>query len=257
MACAVVVMLSVLCVSGCAAATRGVAEVNPSLTAHQRQINGRVLQFRPVVSEVAATPETAPITTSGVPATAAPSAFSVDVGNPASPCWGLAAGQADLPPLDRQQQAAEIAQCVDLRQSTDATAQTTALVNLHCGSGYTDILLGHDNPRLPLVACDQNGQAKYVLGSALLNGSTIIDVSAGLDRNGTGFDVNLTLDAAGSSTWAKYTAANVGKQVAFVLDSQVVSAPTIQGAIPGGQTQITGNFTQRQAEDLANTLSGR
>ncbi len=54
--------------------------------------------------------------------------------------------------------------------------------------------------------------------------------------------------------WADFTAANVGTQTAFVLDSQVVSAPEIQEAIPGGRTQITGRFTADSARQLANVL---
>ncbi|HEY3748792.1 MAG TPA: protein translocase subunit SecD, partial [Pseudonocardiaceae bacterium] len=50
------------------------------------------------------------------------------------------------------------------------------------------------------------------------------------------------------------TAANVNKQAAFVLDTQVVSAPTIQQAILGGNTQISGQFTQTDAANLANVL---
>ena len=57
-----------------------------------------------------------------------------------------------------------------------------------------------------------------------------------------------------SKTWADFTAANIGAQTAFVLDSQVVSAPEIQEAIPGGRTQITGRFTADSARELANVL---
>jgi len=57
-----------------------------------------------------------------------------------------------------------------------------------------------------------------------------------------------------SRIWADFTAANVGTQTAFVLDSQVVSAPEIQEAIPGGRTQITGRFTADSARELANVL---
>ncbi len=57
-----------------------------------------------------------------------------------------------------------------------------------------------------------------------------------------------------SRIWADFTAANVGTQTAFVLDSKVVSAPEIQEAIPGGRTQITGRFTADSARELANVL---
>ena len=60
-----------------------------------------------------------------------------------------------------------------------------------------------------------------------------------------------------SKTWADFTAANIGTQTAFTLDSQVVSAPQIQEAIPGGRTQISGGdppFTADSAKTLANVL---
>ncbi|MEU9691772.1 protein translocase subunit SecD, partial [Amycolatopsis japonica] len=58
----------------------------------------------------------------------------------------------------------------------------------------------------------------------------------------------------GSRIWGDFTSKNVQKQAAFVLDTQVVSAPTIQSAILGGQTQITGRFSQTEAKDLADVL---
>ena len=45
-----------------------------------------------------------------------------------------------------------------------------------------------------------------------------------------------------------------GNRFAIVLDGVVVSAPGVNEAIPGGQAQITGQFTQDEAQDLANVL---
>jgi preprotein translocase subunit SecD len=59
-------------------------------------------------------------------------------------------------------------------------------------------------------------------------------------------------DAA--NIWADFTASHVGTQTAFTLDSQVVSAPQIEEAIPGGNTQITGQFNAQKAKELANVL---
>jgi preprotein translocase subunit SecD len=59
-------------------------------------------------------------------------------------------------------------------------------------------------------------------------------------------------DAA--NVWADFTASHVGTQTAFTLDSQVVSAPQIEEAIPGGNTQITGQFNAQKAKELANVL---
>ena len=69
--------------------------------------------------------------------------------------------------------------------------------------------------------------------------------------------MDVQFKCAASNTWADFTAAHIGTQTAFTLDSQVVSAPMIQEAIPGGRTQITGGdppFTASTARQLANVL---
>jgi preprotein translocase subunit SecD len=154
----------------------------------------------------------------------------------------------------RQQQAQQIAAAKALRQSTDTTVQQQALATLNCAPGHRDPLIGNDDPKLPLVTCDQQGLGKYVLGPSFLDGTEISDASSGPDPNGTGFVVNLTFKSGGANTWATYTKNNVGKQAAFVLDTVVVSAPSIKEAILGGNTQISGNFNQNTAQDLANVL---
>ena len=52
----------------------------------------------------------------------------------------------------------------------------------------------------------------------------------------------MSMTPAGSRKWAKMTAANIGKQVAMVLDDYVCSAPVVQSEITGGGTSITGSF---------------
>jgi preprotein translocase subunit SecD len=202
---------------------------------------------------VAATTAAAPTATPTATPPATPAGAPPAAAN--SPCWGQTHQQvAKQAPLTTAQQSALIRECISLRQSTNTTAQNAALTALNCGTNYSDPLLGADDPTKPLVACSQDGTAKYLLGPSFLDGTQITSATSGLDPNSAGYDVNVTLKQPGAGIWAKYTAANVGKQAAFVLDTQVVSAPTIQGAIPGGNTQITGNFTQQTAADLANTL---
>ena len=59
----------------------------------------------------------------------------------------------------------------------------------------------------------------------------------------------------GSETWADLTNQYLNQQIAITLDSKVLSAPTIQSATPVGQgTQITGDFSEKEAKDLANNL---
>jgi len=205
----------------------------------------------------AAATTTAPVTTAPVTPTTAPatSAVTAPAGVNVNDCWGVTKQQAAKEPtLTRQQQSALINACKTLRQSADATAQQTALSKLNCGSNYSDPLLGNDDSTKPLVACDQQGVAKFILDKSFLDGTEISDATSGTDPNGAGYVVNLTFKSGGAKTWATYTSANVGKQAAFVLDSQVVSAPTIDQAILGGNTQISGSFTQTQASDLAGVL---
>ncbi len=138
-------------------------------------------------------------------------------------------------------------------QSQDPAAQQQALVALNCAAANP--LRGNDDPNLPLVTCNQDGTAKYLLGPAFLSGEQISNASAGLNPEGTGYEVRLNFDRQGEDVWAQYTANNVGEQAAFLLDTEVVSAPQINGAIPPGQqTSITGRFTQAEAQNLANAL---
>ncbi|SDF11806.1 protein translocase subunit SecD [Pseudonocardia oroxyli] len=155
------------------------------------------------------------------------------------------------PPAADPESPDAVAQAKQLRQSTDPTTQQIALQTLDCNA--PDPLQGYDDPALPLVACDQNKTAKYVLGPTIVEGTEIASATATQDPNGVGSVVDLTFKSAGNAAWGAYTAANVGTQAAFVLDGEVVSAPTIQGALYGN-TQVSGNFSQEQAQNLASVL---
>lgn len=66
--------------------------------------------------------------------------------------------------------------------------------------------------------------------------------------------VALSFDSEGAAIFGRVTTANVGRQLAIVLDGELYSAPVIQDAITGGHAQITGNFTLTEAQQLANVL---
>lgn len=139
----------------------------------------------------------------------------------------------------------------------DPTIQQAAMATLNCDPKAQDPLAGNDDPTLPLAACDQAGTARYILGPAFLPGTDVTDASAQVDDRGVGYVVILDFNSHGRDIWADYTTKNVQKQAAFVLDTQVVSAPTIQEPITGGQTRINGGaggFKQSEARDLANVL---
>jgi preprotein translocase subunit SecD len=118
-----------------------------------------------------------------------------------------------------------------------------------------DPLRGNDDPNLPLLTCNQDGSEKYLLGPVFLQGTEINSaVASPPAQNKPGWTVDLTFKSAGRQTWADFTTKNINQRAAFVLDTAVVSAPTIQNAIVDGNTQISGQFTQQQTQDLANIL---
>jgi preprotein translocase subunit SecD len=89
----------------------------------------------------------------------------------------------------------------------------------------------------------------------LIQGKEISSADATLiGQTGAVWGVNLNFKSAASSRWATFTTNNVGKDTAVVLDGLVKSAEYIAEPIPGGNTQISGNFTHRTATDLANSL---
>ncbi len=101
------------------------------------------------------------------------------------------------------------------------------------------------------------GFALYALkapgGKPALDGKAVSDASANYD-NLRGNEVSMRMNPEGARAWARVTGANVGKQVAIVLDDQVYSAPNVNQAIEGGQSSITGDFDLDEAKDLSNVL---
>ncbi|MFL6120600.1 protein translocase subunit SecD [Actinophytocola sp.] len=151
-------------------------------------------------------------------------------------------------------QSDKLAPSKDGTVQADQTTQQMAMAALDCSK--PDPLVGNDDRNKPLVACDQDGTAKYILGPTFLDGTDISNAGSAPDPQGVGYVVTLDFNSSGGKTWADYTSAHVNEMAAFVLDTQVVSAPQIQGAITG-QTQITGGqggFSSAEAKDLANVL---
>jgi len=140
-------------------------------------------------------------------------------------------------------------------QAQVATAQQMqqlALAQLTCGA--EDPLRGNDDPALPLATCGEDGSEKYILEPMFLPGEEIANATASPPQQGAGWSVNLEFESEGTRIWGEFTSQNVQERAAFVLDSEVVSAPTINVAILDGRTQITGNFGQTEAQNLADIL---
>ena len=184
------------------------------------------------------------------PPTAAPAA--------GAPAPGAPAPGAPAPPPDpRKDLAARIKFEKELRQSTNQNLLLIAVQYMASKCDQPDILAGNDDPNLPLVACSEDHKYIYVLDKSIISGDQIKDATSGLDNQSGAYVVDLTFKDEAATTWADFTAANIGTQTAFTLDSEVVSAPQIREAIPGGRTQISGGnppFTADSAKQLANVL---
>jgi preprotein translocase subunit SecD len=136
-------------------------------------------------------------------------------------------------------------------------------------SGQNKQVPGGDDPRRQwVVACDQDGQAKYILGPVRVQGQQVSDADAlppNAQQGQNSWTVSLKFKSRGAQQFAQVTReayqsqqGTPQRQVAIVLDGMVVSAPSIDnGAITGGNAQIYGppeSFTQQYATDLANVL---
>jgi preprotein translocase subunit SecD len=198
------------------------------------------------------------------PSTARPTATAPAPSNAPAPSGAAAPPEAPLlppiqpgPPDPRKDLAERIAKEREWRQSTNKGVQFLALQYEATRCFQEDILAGNDDPELPLVTCDTQHKQAYLLAPSIISGDQIENASSGMDQHSGGYIVDLQFKSGAANTWADFTAAHIGTQTAFTLDSKVVSAPQIREAIPGGRTQITGGdppFTASSARELANVL---
>jgi preprotein translocase subunit SecD len=225
------------------------APVSPPSPAEQVPPQTPAPQPRPYPQEPPATPQPAPPASEGAPAPEAPPTPA-----PPPPTPGAPPAPGAPPPAEKQTLAQRIADEKQLRQSANQQIQILALQFQATRCNDEDVLAGNDDPNLPLVTCSQDGKQVYLLDKAIIKGEQIKNADSGLDQQRGEYVVTVEFNDEASRIWADFTAANVGTQTAFVLDSKVVSAPEIQEAIPGGRTQITGRFTADSARELANVL---
>jgi SecD/SecF fusion protein len=125
--------------------------------------------------------------------------------------------------------------------------------------GRPDPVTGQESNVFELYAIrDRSGK-----GLPELDGGAVETASGDYSQNGSAGVVHMSMNRAGADTWERVTrdaldatnhAAGFSAHVAIVLDSTVYSAPVVNDVISGGQSQITGNFTLQEAQDLANVL---
>ena len=97
-------------------------------------------------------------------------------------------------------------------------------------------------------------QTYLVERRTLMTGDVLTDAHVSPGSATEGMAVEFVLDARGTKQFGQATSANVGRNLAIVLDGVVESAPVIREPITGGRGQITGRFDFAEAQDLANVL---
>jgi preprotein translocase subunit SecD len=187
------------------------------------------------------------------PAYAAPSTSATP--SPSVTETAAASPSSSAPASTDADTAAVIAKLI--KQTAPTAAETATLDTFTCDK-YDP---SKDDPNANLLACDRDGTAKYLLGPAIVLGTDVNGASAGIPQNQATWAVQLDLKGDGVSRFSEATkilstlqGTPPLSQFAIVLDGRVISDPTVNEPIPGGQASITGNFTQQTALDLANVL---
>jgi SecD/SecF fusion protein len=90
-------------------------------------------------------------------------------------------------------------------------------------------------------------------GTAELEGDHVANAAQDFDERGK-VAIKMNMDKLGTSIWGKMTTRNIGKPIAIVLDNIVYSAPNVNDAITTGNSQISGNYSLKTAQDLAQIL---
>jgi preprotein translocase subunit SecD len=129
----------------------------------------------------------------------------------------------------------------------------TAFAEFTCETKVTEVA------EQGLFACNQEKTEKYLLGPALIEGNQLATAVAGIPQNNVNWVVNLEFNSEGAAAFEQATRAisqrsDPQNRFAIVLDGVSISAPSVNEAIPGGRAEISGNFTQKSATELANVL---
>ncbi|MEV6327453.1 protein translocase subunit SecD [Streptomyces sp. NPDC051909] len=111
----------------------------------------------------------------------------------------------------------------------------------------------------PTVACSTEGDAKYLLGPAEVDGKDVDDAAGVFDQQRGMWIVTMDFTDAGSKKFQKITGklstqTEPQNQFAIVLDGEVVSAPSVRQTL-SASAEISGSFDQQSAQDLGNILS--
>lgn len=141
------------------------------------------------------------------------------------------------------------------------TGQDTAAVNLLLSDPRVLDLLPANVELMytssPIGTTDEGVEVYDLLGVRTeieLGGEVITDARVDFDQLTNQPEVTMVMNSEGARTWARLTGANVGKNVAIVLDGVVYSYPNVLGRITGGRSNISGLESRDEASDIVNVL---
>ena len=114
-------------------------------------------------------------------------------------------------------------------------------------------IAGENDPEAAVKMLSNTAQLEFYneSGNLLLTGKNLKNAEARMTQNGQTAEILLEFDKEGVKLFADATTANIGKPIVIVLDGEAISAPTVRTAITDGNAVIEGQFTAKEAEDLA------
>ena len=130
-------------------------------------------------------------------------------------------------------------------------------------------LPGAEDAEEAIEQIGRTAQLQFALadGTVVLDGSNVKDANTGTADDG-GYAVNLEFDSEGADLFAEatqtaysgsVTSATEGvsnNAIMIILDDQIISAPVVDEPISGGVCQISGGFSQEEAQNLAALIRG-
>ncbi|MDQ1739945.1 MAG: preprotein translocase subunit SecD [Pseudonocardiales bacterium] len=209
-------------------------------------------------------PHAAATTTPAAPASATPLPSTSPASSP-SPSGSASGAPADpTAPVDQWKLLGFTPPSTPEAVAALPAAQATALNNAMQSWPCNNVTKALDVPSKPVITCDQANTTRYLLGPVIVAGTEVKTASARAPGSVQGqltWTVSLDLKPKGQSAWASYTAKHnvtvnpndIGNQVADTLETKVIVASTIQSTI-GGTTEISGDFDETKATNLANSL---
>jgi protein-export SecD/SecF family membrane protein len=110
-------------------------------------------------------------------------------------------------------------------------------------------------PYLEFMEEDEGSSQTEAFKPTSLTGRYLKRADVSLDPITSEASVSLEFNKEGAEIFEKLTERNVGKRLAIFIDKKLISAPVVREKISGGKAQITGNFTLKEAKELARNLN--